>query len=142
MKSATVITKSTNAYPEIINAIAEITNANAKAINANAKIKNAIAKSINAYAKIKNAIAKSINAYAKIINAIAKITIAVAKSINAIAKSINEIPSILFLPETGSGRSLLPVKAWNYHSNSVLLKAFNKSIQLAIAFVGRDNQKL
>ncbi|MEH2281239.1 MAG: hypothetical protein V7K90_07815 [Nostoc sp.] len=28
------------------------------------------------------------------------------------------------------------------HSNSVLQKAFNKSIQLAIAFIGRDNQKL
>ncbi|QLE43798.1 hypothetical protein FD723_27405 [Nostoc sp. C052] len=42
---------------------------------------------------------------AKITNAIAKITIAVAKSINAIAKSIDVIASILFLPETGSGRS-------------------------------------
>ncbi|WP_335144967.1 hypothetical protein [Nostoc sp.] len=39
-------------------------------------------------------------------------------------------------------RSLVPVKASNYHSNSVSQKAFNKSIQLAIVFVGRDNQKL
>ncbi|WP_335120652.1 hypothetical protein [Nostoc sp.] len=39
-------------------------------------------------------------------------------------------------------RSLLQVKAWNYHSNSVSQKTFNKSTQLAIAFVGRDNQKL
>ncbi|MEH2418497.1 hypothetical protein [Nostoc sp.] len=36
-------------------------------------------------------------------------------------------------------RSLIPVKAWNYHSNSVSQKAFNKSIQLAIAFIAREN---
>ncbi|MEH1861019.1 MAG: hypothetical protein V7L21_24205 [Nostoc sp.] len=39
-------------------------------------------------------------------------------------------------------RSLLQIKASNYHSNSVSQKAFNKSIQLAIAIVGRDDQKL
>ncbi|MBG1262433.1 hypothetical protein [Nostoc commune] len=32
-------------------------------------------------------------------------------------------------------QSLLRVKAWNYYSNSVSQKYFNKSIQLAIAFV-------
>ncbi|MEH2111814.1 hypothetical protein [Nostoc sp.] len=39
-------------------------------------------------------------------------------------------------------RSLFPVKASKHHSNSVSQKAFNKSIQLAIAFIARDNQKL
>ncbi|MEH2142481.1 hypothetical protein [Nostoc sp.] len=38
-------------------------------------------------------------------------------------------------------RSLLRVKASNYHSNSVSQKAFNKSIQFAIAFVDRERTK-
>ncbi|OYD96883.1 hypothetical protein CDG76_09020 [Nostoc sp. 'Peltigera membranacea cyanobiont' 210A] len=72
---------------------------------ANTKITNAIAEITIANTKITNAVAEIAIAIAKSINAIAKITIAVAKSINVIAKSINVIASILFLPETGSGRS-------------------------------------